>query len=85
QYYREILQEHLLRTLKDIHVQQQQVMFQQDNDLKHTLHIAWDWFSAKSIAVLPWPAQSPDSNIMKNLWIYVDQKVHSCCVLPKSM
>ncbi|QRV75773.1 DDE superfamily endonuclease [Ceratobasidium sp. AG-Ba] len=85
QYYTEILKEGLLGTLKDMRIQKNQIVFQQDNDPKHTSQVARDWLSAQSISVLPWPAQSPDLNIIEHVWSYVDRQVHSRCTPPKNL
>jgi hypothetical protein len=68
--YREILDGNLLQNAQDLRLGQN-VIFQQDNDHKHTAKTMQEWLRDKSLNVLEWPNQSPDSNISGETWKYL--------------
>ncbi|KAJ3494693.1 hypothetical protein NLJ89_g10752 [Agrocybe chaxingu] len=73
--YREILQDDMLGTYDDLSLNPHDFYFQQDNDPKHKSHIAMAWFKENNIDLLPWPPNSPDINIIENLWGHLGRRI----------
>jgi hypothetical protein len=83
--YREILQDNFLGTMDDLELDMHNYYFQQDNDLKHKASIVTKWFKENNINVLPWPASSPDMNIIEHVWHCLDQMVRRRDPLPQNL
>ena len=64
--YVAILEDGLLHTLNDHFLSPSDIIFQQDNDRKHTSRHTRAWFAENGIELLPWPSKSPNMNIIEH-------------------
>ena len=52
-------------------------LFVDDNAPVHTAHIVSDYKEINGLNSLEWPAQSPDLNIIENIWLHIKRELQT--------
>lgn len=83
--YVAILEEHMLPSLEESGIAEEEVIFQQDNDPKHTSKKAKKWMEDNNITLLDWPAQSPDISPIEHQWVHLKKELAKYPTAPKGV
>ena len=81
--YQEILDDNLWPVLVR-HFPDGNYIFQDDNAPVHRSHSTREFIHRNGIKTMSWPAQSPDINIIENLWLFIKRKLQSRVYIIKS-
>ena len=85
QLYCDILNSDLIMTLNEYGWDLKDIIFQHDNDPKHTAATTKSLTSKSNMKVLDWPPFSPDMNPIEHMWSFLKKRLNQYDWDPKNL
>ena len=70
---------------KTLSLRKEQLVFQHDNDPKHTAKAVREYLNEQNYEVLEWPAHSPDLSPIEHMWALFKRKLNEYESPPKGV
>ena len=83
--YKFILEILLWSTIQTYNVDPSRLVFQHDNDPKHTSKVVQEWLASQPFQLLQWSKQSPYLNPIEHLWTLLKQRLNKCTIPPRGI
>ena len=83
--YKLILEIFLLSTIQHYNLDPSNMIFQHDNDPKHTSKMVKEWLKSQPFQLLQWPPQSPHLNPMEHFWTLLKRRWNGFSTPPRGI